>query len=267
MTRILPHRLLAVALAASLLGTAAPAAHAQNRPAVEPKVEQVFRAAAEALGGAQSMSFTADVSRDVVLAYGQKIQLSNQRQVCVMRPGSIRGFNEGDLDRVDYWLHDGRVTVLDRDRNVFAQLETPDTIDAALDALALEHGLVMPLADMLVADPYGSAIANVESAGYAGLHKVRGIACHHLVFRQPGLDWQLWIDAGSEPLPVRMVITFTDQPHAPQWMADFHGWDLNPKHESGMFQFEAPQDAEQIDFDAFIAGSEAVEAETAGEAP
>lgn len=236
-------------------------------PQVEPKVAGVLKACSDALAEAPAMSFRADVSRDVLLAYGQKVQLSSERDLKVMRPGSICGFNRGDLDRVNYWMHDGRLTLQDADTNAFAQIDVPNTIDAALDQLALEYGLVMPLADLLVADPYGSAMSNVESAGYAGLHSVRGIGCHHLVFRSPGLDWQLWVHAGEQPLPVRMVMTFTDVPHAPQWMADFHDWDLNPAIDEADFVFEAPEGAAEMDFDAFVARSEAVSNTPAEAAP
>ncbi|MEM1445866.1 MAG: DUF2092 domain-containing protein [Planctomycetota bacterium] len=103
------------------------AAQAQSSPSIEPKAEEAFRAAADTLAKAKSMSFKADVSRDVVLAYGQKLQLSNQREINVFRPGSIRGNNEGDLDRVDYWLHQGQLCVLDNNHGGNDKLDTPAT--------------------------------------------------------------------------------------------------------------------------------------------
>ena len=41
----------------------------------------------------------------------------------------------------------------------------------------------------------------------SGLHLVRGIQCHHLVFIQDDIDWQIWIENSQTPLPRKMVIT------------------------------------------------------------
>lgn len=244
-----------IAFQAALISNAS----AQAEPAIDPKADQSFRDMSDTLSNAQAFSFRAEVCRDLVLAYGHKVQLSMTREMMLLRPGCIRGSNEGDLDRIDYWLNDGKMSVLDRDHGIYAQLETPETIDETLDMLAFEYGLVVPLADFLVTNPYESAMANVDYASYAGLHRVRGVACHHLIFRQPGLDWQLWIDAGQRALPVRMVINFTDQPHSPQWMADFYDWNLNPNLPEDVFTFEVPEGMREVAFQEIINNAPEVE--------
>ena len=49
-----------------------------------------------------------------------------------------------------------------------------------------------------------------------GLSDVGGITCEHYAFRQPGLDWQVWIQLGDHPLPKKLVLTTTTDDARPQ---------------------------------------------------
>ena len=64
-----------------------------------------------------------------------------------------------------------------------------------------------PLSDLIYPDAYNVLTQNVHSGHYVGLHLVRGIQCHHLVFIQDDIDWQIWIENSQTPLPRKMVIT------------------------------------------------------------
>ncbi len=72
--------------------------------------------------------------------------------------------------------------------------------------------------------------------------------CHHLAFRQKAVDWQIWIDAGDEPVPRKLVITFKQQAEQPQYTALIHRWDVNPKLGDEMFQFQPPAGVRKVDF-------------------
>jgi hypothetical protein len=80
------------------------------------------------------------------------------------------------------------------------------------------------------------------------LHFVGKIKCHHLAFHQKLLDWQIWIDAGKEPLPRKYVITFTSQRNQPQYTALIHRWDVNPKLSDEQFEFHPPKGFRQVEF-------------------
>ena len=125
-------------------------------------------------------------------------QLTNVRRVAVERPNHVAADATGDtLNRASWY--DGRtVTVLDKEHNVYATIEAPATIDATLDKLADEYGVVLPLADLLYADPYAVLMAGVTYGRYLGIHQAAGVACHHLAFSQDTIEWQIWIDAGEQ---------------------------------------------------------------------
>ena len=79
--------------------------------------------------------------------------------------------------------------------------EAQDTIDATLDEIHEQFGYTPPLSDVLFADPYHALTEHVESGTYVGRNSVGDTKCHHLAFRQKGIDWQIWIAEGDKPLP------------------------------------------------------------------
>ena len=81
--------------------------------------------------------------------------------------------------------------------------DRPGTIDDALDTLHVEIGLDAPGADLFYADPYISLSSGVVSSAYLGTDYVNGVECHHLAFREAKTDWQLWVQVGDAPLPMK----------------------------------------------------------------
>jgi hypothetical protein len=51
----------------------------------------------------------------------------------------------------------------------------------------------------------------VQSGTYVGLHNVGKVKCHHLAFRQRMLDWQIWIEAGDQPLEILSSLVFQEE--------------------------------------------------------
>jgi hypothetical protein len=177
-------------------------------------------------------------------------QLTNVRRVAMERPNRLVADTTGDTLNRSSW-YDGRtVTVLDKEHNTYATIDAPGTLDAVFEKLEDEYGLVVPLADFLHADPYAVLTAGVTYGRYLGLHQAAGVACHHLAFSQPTIEWQVWIDAGEHPLPRKLVISYVQEPGEPQYSAVIRRWNLDAKVPEGLFTFEAPEGAQKVDASA-----------------
>jgi len=87
-----------------------------------------------------------------------------------------------------------------------AQEAPPPPVEPELAPGSDKTGTVIPLADFLYANPYEHLMGSVQRGVYLGIHEAAGVPCHHLSFEQETIDWQLWIDAGKEPLPRKLVI-------------------------------------------------------------
>jgi hypothetical protein len=59
---------------------------------------------------------------------------------------------------------------------------------------------------------------------------------------------QLWIADGDRPLPLRIVLTYVDQPGQPQFRAQFLDWKTEPAVGTDAFRFTPPPTARQIAF-------------------
>jgi hypothetical protein len=145
-------------------------------------------------------------------------------------------------------IFDGKtLTLYGKDLNVFYQTKVAGSIDDAILAYELETGLPAPGADLLFADPYAVLSAGVESSVHHGMSYVDGIECHHLAFREKDTDWQIWIKAGDEPLPMKYVITSKWQTAAPQYQIRFGDWNLKPQIRNDQFAFSPPPGAVSLE--------------------
>jgi hypothetical protein len=82
---------------------------------------------------------------------------------------------------------------------------------------------------------------------YLGIHEAAGVPCHHLAFEQDSIDWQIWIDAGPEPLPRKLVIAYKTEDEVPQYSVTIRKWNLKATLPDDLFRFEPPQGARKID--------------------
>jgi len=237
-----------LAVAAVLWGVALVGGSEQEAPKIDPKADEYLKAMSSYLAGLKTYSFQVEEFIDEVQDDGQKLQLSNQRHLSVSRPDKVFAKDEGDTAN-SWFYYDGKtVTVFDRGQKTYATEKVPGSIDAMLDDLHDRFDTDQTLADFLFADPYKVFTEHVQSGTYVGLHQVGKVKCHHLAFRQKLLDWQIWIDAGEQPLPRKFLITFKRQADAPQYTASIHKWDVNPKLTDDLFQFQAPQGVRKVDF-------------------
>jgi hypothetical protein len=215
---------------------------------IEPKADQHLKAMSNYLAGLKTFSFQVEEFFDDVQDDGQKIQLSNQRHLSVSRPNKMFGEDVGDTADCLFYYDGKTVTVHDRKQKTYATEKVPGTVDAMLDDLHDRFDTHQTLADFLFADPYKVFMEHVQSGTYIGLHHVGKTKCHHLAFRQKLLDWQIWIDAGEQPLPRKLLITFKRQVDQPQYTALIHRWDVNPKLADDLFVFQAPAGIRKVDF-------------------
>jgi hypothetical protein len=117
-------------------------------------------------------------------------------------------------------------------------------LDFARDSL----DIVAPAGDFIYSNAYEILMEDVESAFVVGESFIEGVACDHLAFSKPGTDFQVWVARGEQPLPVRLVITSTDLPSAPQFTVLLREWDVVKQMPAESFAFDRPDDAQAIEF-------------------
>lgn len=238
-------------LAVAAWGTAAlgqPEEAEPEAPRIEERAASILKDAGEYLASAESFSFRAHAFFDEVLPTGQKLQYVSTGDVFVRRPDRLRVDVVGELRNYSFWYDGKTITLMHRDKKVYSTSPAPGNIDEALDFVMERFGFTVPLADLVYSHPAAIIEENVETAFLAGTHEFDGRTLHHVAARQENIDWQIWIEDGRQVVPRKLVITYKDEPGAPQYSALLTDWDFSPRLADRLFRFEAPDGVDRIEF-------------------
>ena len=205
----------------------------------------------ERLARASAFALEAEEIHDEVPDHSPRRQLVNTRQVALRRPNRLVGDVSGDALNRSVWYDGSVFSALDKAQHVWASGKVPPTIDEALDWIFTQTGTVVPLADFLYSDPYDRFMSNVQRGSYLGIHQAAGVPCHHLAFEQATIDWQIWIDAGKDPLPRKLVIAYKTEDEVPQYSVTIRKWNLAATLPDALFRFQPPEGATRVDVMAF----------------
>jgi len=214
---------------------------------LDPRADQLLRDMATLLATTKSFAFEAEERFDEIPSGQPRTLLTNVRRVAVQRPNRFAADAEGDTLSRSVWFDGQQVAVYDRSQNVYATIPTPGSIDVALDTLADKYRAAVPLADLLYSDPYAVLTEDVTYSRYLGLHRAAGVLCHHLVFAQSTIEWQVWIDAGEKPILRQLAISYVREPGEPQYVAVLTKWRLLPAIPEDLFRFQPPDGAVRVD--------------------
>ena len=251
------HRTVRVPLLATLLlavagplvaeENAAPAAaDAQPVKGISPEAQAVLERMTAFLTAQKTFSIDSQSTRDDVVAFGYKLQSNEHATLTVQLPNKLRTEISGD-ERNRLFIYDGAtLTMYSPDDSAFTRVKAPDTIGKLVEKL-LNAGIEMPMIDMLYSVHHESLTEAVTGGVLVGDSNVDGTDCDHLAFRQPKIDWQLWVEQGDKPVPRKMVITTRYEVGDPQYQVTMR-WNLKPKIDASTFTFKPEKGVNEIPF-------------------
>jgi hypothetical protein len=188
-------------------------------------------------------------SYDAVQESGQKIEFNEVRTVAVARPDRLRVAQLRSNGASDLIVFDGTsMHVFDGANGVFAKAPQPGSLDDALVYFVRELGMQLPLAALLSTRFPAELEKRVRSIDYVEHTELLPVPAHHIAGRTGTVDFQVWIADGDRPLPLRIVITYVNEPGQPQFRAQFLDWKPGSPVDASLFRFSPPADARQIAF-------------------
>jgi hypothetical protein len=245
-------------LSALLLMLAAPLAAEETAPdsqsaapateptTISPEAKSVLANMVAFMGTMKTFSIEGDSTRDEVVNFGYKVQHNQHGILTVQSPNKLKSEISGDL-RERTFIYDGAKLVMYSPQDaVYTRVDAPDSISKLLDRL-LGAGIEMPMIDMLFQASKDELTEGVTGGVLVGDSNVDGTDCDHLAFRQPTIDWQLWVAQGDKPLPRKLVITTRYEVGEPQYQVIMR-WNLKPKIDASTFVFTAPKGVNEIPF-------------------
>ena len=220
----------------------------QAATATEPDPMKVLQQMCDYLKSLKQFSFRAEVADDQVYLGGKKLQYGIDMETFVRRPDRLRVNAEGDLVNKQFFFNGNTITLYDKTDKVYATMEVPHDIEGALDKAHKDFRLRVALTDLASPKLWEHISTKTEHSLYAGLHKVRGVPCHHLAFDGAEVHLQVWVDSGDKPLPRKVVFTQKKLEGSPEWTAYLSEWNLSPSLEDALFDFAVPSGVKKVKF-------------------
>jgi hypothetical protein len=215
---------------------------------IAPEAKQILKASTDFLASQQRFIADTRNTLEIVLKSGQKIEFNSTARQSVQRPNKLRAERSGDLVQ-QVFVYDGKsLTLYQPQEKVYAQLAAPGTLEEMLDLARTRLDIVTPAGDLVYKNAYDILMDGVTDGIVVGKAVIEGARCHHLAFRAPHVDWQIWIQEGAQPLPRKIVITTRDLPNAPQFAVTVTHWNLKPTFDAQTFSFTPQAGVKQIDF-------------------
>ncbi len=217
-------------------------------PVVDPEADAVLKAMAEYLGTARTFSFHAEVTTEDVILTNIKIQTTASLDIGLRRPNGLYAEYSGDVSQRRTWFDGENFTLLDGVHNVYGVIPVPTSLDKTLKELRDKYGAKIPMSFLVINNPYTEIMEYVKYGFYIGLRNVEGTRCHHLAYVTENVHFQLWVEDGAQFVPRKLVVTYRNEPEAPQYTAIFSDWDFSPRLAKYLFIPKIPADAVKIDF-------------------
>ena len=247
MTNGRPHLrwLLPVLVAAIAVWPAA--SHAQAE-AIDPEALKLLRRSTDYVAGLKELRVEINSSIEAVVATGEKLQFDNHVSVTVRRPNRMRIERVGEIVNQVFYYDGTSLSVSFPDARYHASMAAPATIEATLDFARDQLDVIAPGADLMYKNAFDRLTDGLTSAYVVGGAVVAGVRCDHLAFRNPEVDWQIWIERGAKPLPRKLVVTSKKMPQSPQFIAVISKWDTAPKISDALFSFTPVKGSRKVEW-------------------
>jgi hypothetical protein len=219
-------------------------------PAPQAKVDQkaidAIQAMSKYLSSLNSFKLSTEGSMDVVTADGQRIQMDGSTDYAVKRPGFVIKYTSDKKDRNFYY--DGKqFTVFSPNLGFYATVPAPATNREVLDTIYNKYGIRLPLEDLFRwNDTNAQRIEKFRAAYDLGTVTLDGVKTTHYAFREPDVDWEVWIQDGDKPLPLKLSIVDRTDPARPAFTTRLK-WSPNAAVSTADVTYTPGQGAMKID--------------------
>lgn len=213
---------------------------------------QILRGMTEYVAAQKSISATFDSDIEVVTSGLEKIQFTSSGKLQLSRPDKLRISRTGGYTDVQLVYNGKTLSIYGNNAKAYVQVDLAGTVDQLIDLLQEKSGGAMPGTDLLLTHSFDELMSNVVLAEHIGQGVVDGVECEHLAFRDVDTDWQIWIEAGAQPVPRKYVITNKAVAGAPQYTLRIKDWKTDAIAGPDTFSFEPPSGVTKVGLDSEV---------------
>ena len=236
--------LILVALAAAL-GIACGPGEPRTDAELLARGREIIERMSTKLSSSPAVSVTTREVRNQVKASGEAQVINLRRESAIRRPDRAYFKTSGDI-QVEGWYDGVGLTVALHNDKVFAQARMPETLDKALDSMYERYGVPTPVGDYFYSSPTRALLADSTTGGWVGREAVDGQQADHLAFQDKGVNWDVWVAATGDPLPLKFQAAFPDNKRLRKIVLTFSNWNFAPAVTDDRFTPKVPADYEGI---------------------
>ena len=214
--------------------------------AIQPQAVAALEKMGRYLRGLKSFGLKGDTLIEVVDEDGQKLQFPGTVEYQVRTPDRLRLTVKTDRKQREFFYDGKTFTVYGPRNQYYASVDAPPTLHALMQVARDRYGIELPLPDLFLWGTPEAPVSALTGARFVGPARIDGTVTEQYAFRQEGVDWQLWLEQGDQPLPRRLVITTTDDPAQPQYAANLT-WDTRATFKDATFAFVPPKGSARIE--------------------
>ena len=200
------------------------------------------------LVSAEHFSFHAEMTEDQSYDEGRYIESEITSDVVVQGSDKVFAEMKSDYNHKRFWYDGQKVTLLSVPANYYATSVVNGPIDDMTDFIYTNFEVNIPLVAFAFTNPYEYLMEGVTDGKYLGLNKANGVSCHHLLFIEEDVEWQIWIEVGNVIVPRKYTVTFMDDLGAPKFSASISNWDFSAFTPDALFNFTPPFGVAEIEF-------------------
>lgn len=233
--------------------SSAPAA----RPAdvLDPDAAEALNRMGAALRALDRFEVRADATIETVYEGGHKLQSLSRTTYTVQRPDRMLVDMKGDTTHRRFYYDGKTMTVVGMKIGKYVQFPLSGSIAEVLSRAYSEFGIDFPLQDLFRWGDPSSTVAPPVAGFRVGDAMIGDTKVSQYFFRQPGVDFQIWLEDGTQALPRKMVITNTENPAQPQYVAYFT-WNQAPAITDESFTFTPRPGDSKVDIAAVKQGAQ-----------
>jgi hypothetical protein len=213
--------------------------------AASAKGDALLKEMSKTVSSLQTFAYTVDERRQNPGRTGAKGERSITRHVTVRRPNKVAFTGKGDAGDTAGWYDGKQLTLVSHRDKVWARGPMPPTLDEALDFLSAEYDVQMATADLLYSSPYDAFMTKDTVGGWVDTQKIGDRSCEHLAYRQPVVDWEIWISSDRK-LPCQLKVTYKQIPGAPSTLVTYRGGVETNQLTDDMFVPKVPDGYQRI---------------------
>ena len=201
---------------------------------------------ADVIGDLESCSFKVNIANDVGQSPGGLIKYFSECEVYMSGPDKLLMNVRGHRGHRQLMYNGEQLAYFSFDENNYGVVPAPNSTLKMFDSINSQYDIEFPAADFFYPAFTDDLLESSDSLAFVGMERIGSKEYFHIISYGKSMDIQFWINNDAYNLPARFSITYKNKTDAPQYLAMFSDWQLNPTLPAAMFDFRPPPGATQL---------------------